>query len=151
VILLALLQAVSVPAAGVVTRATSAAPAERFSILAQPCGRASGETVGNDIVVCGRDADVQRLPLPDERGPSDRATPSNPYLRADVALAAEGTPCAATQRGCQVGIGGPLLAAGVKGLVTAISDGVADAKVRKARRQDAGKRVAIPLNEPAAR
>ena len=146
-ILLALLQAAAqVPAAPApVTRATSAAPTERFSILAAPCGRASGETVGNDVVVCGSAADTQRLPLPDERVP-DTGVPSNPYLRPDVALAAEGTPCAATQRGCTVGFGSPLIMAAAKGLVTAVSDGLRDRRVRKARKQDAGKRVPIALD-----
>lgn len=145
-ILLALLQvAAQVPAApATVTRATSAVT-ERFSILAEPCGRASGQTVGNDVVVCGSAADTQRLPLPDERVP-DKPMPSNPYLRPEAALAAEGTPCAASQRGCQVGIGGPVIMAAAKGLVTAVSDGLADRRVRKARRQDAGKRVPIPLD-----
>lgn len=146
-ILLALLQvAAQVPATHApVTRVTSAAPSERFSILAEPCGRASGETVGNDVVVCGSAADTQRLPLPDERIP-DKGVPSNPFLRPDVALAAEGTPCAARQRGCQVGIGGPVIMAAAKGLATAVSDGLADRRVRKARVRDAGKRVPIPLD-----
>lgn len=143
-ILLALLQVVATPEPA--TRATSTVPAERFSILAEPCARAPGETVGNDIVVCGSAADPQRLPLPDERPPPERRLPSNPSLTGAGALATEGTPCAATQRGCTVGIGGPLVMAGIKGLVTAVSDGVADAKVRKARRHDAGKRIAITLD-----
>lgn len=123
----------------------STAPPERFSILVEPCSRASGETVGNDVVVCGDKANAQRLPLPDERVPTGPVA-SNPYLRPDVALAAEGTPCAAAQRGCQVGIGGPVVMATVKGIATAVSDGLADRKVRKARKRDAGKRVPIPLN-----
>ena len=142
-ILLALLQVAAAPAP--VTRATSAVPSERFSILAPPCGRASGETVGNDVVVCGSAANTQRLPLPDERVP-DKGVPSNPYLRPDAALAAEGTPCAAQQRGCQVGIGGPVIMAAAKGLFTTVSDGLADRRVRKARRHDAGKRVPIALD-----
>ena len=142
-ILLALLQVAA--ASAPVTRATSASPSERFSILAEPCGRASGETVGNDVVVCGSAADSRRLPLPDERVP-DKGVPSNPYLRPDVALAAEGTPCAASQRGCQVGIGGPVIMAAAKGLANAVSDGLHDRRVRKARARDAGKRVPIPLD-----
>lgn len=123
----------------------SAAPPERFSILATPCARAPGQTVGNDVVVCGDKADAQRLPLPDERVPTG-PVPLNPYLRPDVALSADATPCAARQAGCQVGIGGPVVMAAAKGIATALSDGIADRKVRKARRRDAGKRVPIPLD-----
>jgi hypothetical protein len=149
ILALLLVQTAAAPITAPVTKATSAAPAQRFSILAEPCARAAGETVGNDVVVCGRDVDVQRLPLPEERGPPDRATPSNPYLRADAALAAGAPPCAADMRGCTVGVGGPVIVAAVTGLVTAVSDGIADAKVRKARRTS-GTRVAIPLDEPTA-
>lgn len=143
-ILLALLQVAATPAP--VTRATSAAPAASFSILADPCARTSGKTVGNDVVVCGASANTQRLPLPDERGPPDHPVPSNPELSTTAALAAEGTPCAAQQKGCTVGIGGPVVMAAIKGLATAVSDGIADAKVRKARKADTGKRVPIPLD-----
>ena len=145
-ILLLLLQAATTTVPTPVTRATSSAPAERFSILAAPCGRASGETVGNDVVVCGGAADLARLPLPDERGPPDRAMPSNPELTPRGALAAEGTPCAGVQRGCTVGFGQPVVMAAIKGLASAVSDGIADARVKKARRNTAGKRIAIPLN-----
>ena len=143
-ILLALMQVAAPPQP--VTRATSAPTAQSFSILAEPCGRASGDTVGNDVVVCGSTADPRRLPLPDERGPPDRPVPTNPDLTGIAALRSEGTPCAAVQRGCTIGIGGPVVAAAISGLATAVSDGIADAKVRKARGRDAGKRVPIPLD-----
>lgn len=80
---------------------------ERFSILVDPCAAASKD--GNDIIVCGGPAaNSPRLPLPDERGPPDRAVASNPELSAVRALQLEGTPCAASQRGCQVGFGPPI-------------------------------------------
>ncbi len=80
---------------------------ERFSILVDPCAAASKD--GSEIIVCGGPAvNSPRLPLPDERGPPDRAVASNPELSAVRALQLEGTPCAASQRGCQVGFGPPI-------------------------------------------
>ncbi len=90
--------------------AASVAPPvpQRFSILADPCARTSED--GRDIVVCGSTAaSTPRLPLPDERGPPDHPVASNPDLSAVRALALENTPCAATQKGCQVGIGPPVM------------------------------------------
>ncbi|MBC3942315.1 hypothetical protein [Sphingomonas albertensis] len=83
------------------------AASERFSILVDPCAAAS--TDGNEIIVCGGPAaNSPRLPLPDERGPPDHAVASNPNLSAVRALQLEATPCAASQRGCQVGFGPPI-------------------------------------------
>jgi hypothetical protein len=125
---------------------TPAAPPipQRFSILVDPCARASD--AGKDVVVCGK-GPTPRLPLPDERGSPDHPIPSNPDMTGAGALAAEGTPCAALQGGCTVGFGGPLVDAAVRGLVTAVSDGVKDRQTRAARRRDAGRRVPIPLDD----
>jgi hypothetical protein len=117
----------------------------RFSILVDPCARAS-DTAGRDVVVCGK-GPTPRLPLPDERGPPDHPVASNPELSGAGALAAQGTPCAARQGGCTVGFGGPVVAAAVNGLVTTVSDGLKDRHDRAARRRDAGRRVAIPLDD----
>lgn len=122
---------------------------QKFSILVDPCARASDDR-GKDVVVCGSVANRPRLPLPDERGPPDHPVPSNPDLSGTGALAAEATPCAAVQRGCQVGFGGPLVAAAVTGLVTAVSDGIKNHKDHTARRRDAGRRVPIPLDDAPA-
>jgi hypothetical protein len=131
-----------------VTRASSAPSGNSFSILADPCARSGTTPVGNDVVVCGKGADTRRLPLPDEREPTG-PTASNPNKTGIGALNASSTPCAASIGGCQVGFGQPLVAAAVKGLFTAVSDGIADRKVRRARRDTAGQRVAIPLDDPA--
>jgi hypothetical protein len=136
------------PPAAPVTRASSAPSGNSFSILADPCARSGTTPVGNDVVVCGKGADTRRLPLPDEREPTG-PTASNPNRTGTGALIASSTPCAASIGGCQVGFGQPLVAAAVKGLVTAVSDGIADRKVRRARRETAGQRVAIPLDDPA--
>jgi hypothetical protein len=135
-----------------VTRATSAPEGKSFSILVDPCARMGTTPVGNDVIVCGKGADTQRLPLPDERG-SDGPVAINPNKTGAGALAAGSTPCAAMQSGCVGGFGGPLIAAAVGGLATAVSDGIANRKVRAARRRDAGQRVPIPLDDapvPAA-
>lgn len=131
-----------------VTRASSAPVANSFSILADPCARAGTTPVGNDIIVCGKGADTRRLPLPDEHVPTG-PMPSNPDLSGRGALAAASTPCITSQWGCTVGFGGPVIAAAVNGVVTGVSDAIADRKVRAARRRDAGRRVAIPLDDPA--
>jgi len=118
----------------------------KFSILVDPCARTTDEA-GKDVVVCGNAADTRRLPLPDDRGPPDHPVPSNPELTGTGALAASATPCATLQGGCQVGFGGPVVAAAVNGLATAVSDGLKDRKDRAARRRDAGKRVPIPMDD----
>lgn len=72
-----------------------ATPPQSFSILHEPCASS-----GTEVVVCARKPD--RLPLPDERGPPDGPTPSNPDVTGTGALAP--VACAARQRGCQVGV-----------------------------------------------
>jgi len=90
-------------------QATQAAPpppatlgTERFSILARdPCPPSAGAR--EDVIVCGRRQADDRIPdVPGEepRGP----TPSNPELTGIGALRASGTPCAASQWGCQTGV-----------------------------------------------
>ncbi len=85
----------------------TAKPGERFSILVDPCAAASDE--GRDIVVCAPTESTPRLPMRDDRGPPDHPVPSNPELSAVRALQLEGTPCAASQWGCQVGFGPPIM------------------------------------------
>ncbi|MET3725163.1 hypothetical protein [Sphingomonas trueperi] len=95
-------------AAAPATAATVAAPqqatdgTQRWSVLAAPC--ASAQTGGDQIVVCGKDGQAPRLPLPGERGPPDRPMPSNPERTGIGALNAIETPCAARVGGCQVGV-----------------------------------------------
>ena len=101
------------------------------------------ESTGRDIVVCAPapgSNSAQRLPLPDERT-SDGPAPSNPNLIARRALDLEGTPCAAMQKGCQVGFGPPIapIIAGAVGLL----------KDAFAKKPDKRGRVAIPLDDPA--
>jgi len=80
------------------------APPERFSILAPPPAACrSPGPASEDIVVCAS-AESARLPLPEERGPPRRPLAANPYLDGRGAMAMDATPCAATQRGCQVGV-----------------------------------------------
>lgn len=142
-----LLQAAPAAPAGT---AASAAPPERFSILISDCEKAAVAS-GRDVVVCGSDAAAtQRLPYPAEVVP-DHPVASNPYLRPTGALAAEATPCAALQGGCQVGFGppiGPMIAAGVKG----VSNALANRREAKARARDGVRRQAIDLTaSPAGR
>lgn len=95
-------------AAAPATTATAAAPqqaadgTQRWSVLADPC--ASGQTNGDQIVVCGKGVDAPRLPLPEERGPPDRPRPSNPDLTGIGALGATSAPCATRMGGCTVGV-----------------------------------------------
>lgn len=126
--------------------AAAAAPPERFSILvptaSQPCpprAERRGEEEG-DVVVCATDMPAQTLPYPDEYVGS-RPRPSNPELTGAGALAASATPCAATQWGCQVGFGQPLVAAAVKGLVGLVKDATA-------KKPDRRGRVPIDIGEP---
>jgi hypothetical protein len=81
-------------------QAVPAAPSEgteRVSILLPDCPTSADTR--QDILVCGRRPGSDRAPEL-RGGPSDRATPSNPEMTAIGALRAEGTPCAASQRGC---------------------------------------------------
>lgn len=114
---------------------------ERFSILvpvpAQDC-RDRRDPQG-DVVVCGSDQpSSQRLPLPEERVPAGPVA-SNPHLTGRAALAAAATPCAATQGGCQVGFGAPIVQAVVGGLVGLVQDAIKP-------KPDKSKRVPIPLD-----
>jgi hypothetical protein len=113
----------------------AAPPPERFSILLQDCPRQTDAK--GDVVVCADSPNAQRLPLPDERVPSGPVV-SNPNLTGIGALAAEGAPCAAVQRGCLVGFGPPIVPM-VKGLVSA-------AKSAFAKKPDKSNRIPIPLD-----
>lgn len=122
-------------------QATTPAPArppvpDHFSVLAQPCPPPGD---GKEVVVCGDGTSGARLPLPDDRGPPDHPVASNPKLDGVGALAAQATPCAATLRGCQVGIGPP------PELVNAAIDAIKGAFAKK---PDKHGRVAIPLDDP---
>lgn len=116
--------------------------AQSWSILT-PEATDCPESTGREIIVCAPASgsnSAQRLPLPDERT-SDGPAPSNPNLTARRALDLEGTPCAAMQKGCQVGFGPPIapIIAGAVGLLK-------DAFAKKPNKRG---RVAIPLGEPA--
>ncbi|WP_242096313.1 MULTISPECIES: hypothetical protein [unclassified Sphingomonas] len=123
--------------------APAAAAPERFSILVDPCASANDDK-GKDIVVCGRtDAITPRLPLRDFRGPPDHAVPSNPDLKASVALdgpSARGE-CGAYGEACPVAMGGYVLPAIIGGAV----DGV---KRAFAKHPDKTGRVPIDLGDP---
>ncbi len=119
-----------------------APPPERFSILVEdlcgPGAQARADARG-DVLVCGANgAASQRLPLPDERVPVGPVA-SNPHLSARTALAADATPCAALQGGCQVGFGAPIVSAIVGGLVGLVKDAAKP-------RPDKSKRVPIPMD-----
>ncbi|RXD05275.1 hypothetical protein EQZ23_09260 [Sphingomonas sp. UV9] len=129
----------------ILAQATAPAPAtqtpraERFSILVDPCASASQD--GNEIIVCGATAkNSPRLPMRDDRGPPDHAVASNPKLSAVRALNLESTPCAASQRGCQVGFGPPIapIAKAAVGLI----------KSALAKKPDKTGRVPIDLDGP---
>ncbi|MBD8620265.1 hypothetical protein IFT67_15150 [Sphingomonas sp. CFBP 13728] len=124
--------------------AHTAAPAapplpEHFSILVDPCATQTQD--GNEIIVCGKSATTTpRLPMRDDRGPSDHAVAFNPDLSAARALQLEGTPCAASQWGCQVGFGPPIapIAKAAVGLI----------KSALAKKPDKRGRVPIDLDGP---
>lgn len=121
---------------------------ERFSILApvaaQKCPpRSVKQGEEGEVVVCATDLPDQTVPFPQEyiySGPR----PSNPDLSGTGAMAATGTPCAASQSGCQVGFGQPIVAAAVNGLVGLVKDATA-------RKPDKRGRVPIDISEPAKR
>jgi hypothetical protein len=119
-------------------------PPERFSVLAQPCpvGEQAAAKAGQqgDVVVCADPNNGPRLPLPDERGPPNHGVPINPKMDGVGALAAEGTPCAASQKGCTVGFGPPIVP-----MVAAVAGLVKDAFAKK---PDKTGRVAIDLDAP---
>ncbi|KQN29283.1 hypothetical protein ASF00_01590 [Sphingomonas sp. Leaf34] len=129
----------------ILAQATARAPAaqtpraERFSILVDPCATTSRD--GNEVVVCGTSATTTpRLPMRDDRGPPDRPVASNPELSAVRALQLENTPCAASQWGCQVGFGPPIvpIAKAAVGLI----------RSTLAKKPDKRDRVPIDLNGP---
>jgi hypothetical protein len=113
---------------------------QRFSILV-PDQRCYDRRVDDqDVVVCAKaTTDSQRLPFPDEATPTGPVA-SNPNLTGTAALAATGTPCAATQFGCQVGFGPPLVPI-IKGLVGLVKDATA-------KKPDKRGRVPIDISEP---
>ncbi|BCA62123.1 hypothetical protein HMP09_1357 [Sphingomonas sp. HMP9] len=132
IIVSALLQAAAVSAVPPVP--------QRFSILVDPC--ATQTQNGSEIVVCGKSATVTpRLPMRDDRGPPDHPVASNPELSAVRALQLENTPCAASQWGCQVGFGPPIvpIAKAAVGLI----------KSALAKKPDKRGRVPIDLDGPA--
>lgn len=114
----------------------AAATPERFSILTKQCGQPDDK---GDIVVCGNGDSGNRLPLPDERAPPE-GSGANRELSAVRALELQGTPCAATQRGCTVGFGPPI--APILGALAGA------AKSAFTRKPDKRGRVAIPLDDP---
>ena len=122
---------------------------ERFSILVpvppQKCAprqmREGEEGQEGDVVVCAKDLPDQTIPYPAEYV-YDGPRPSNPKVTGAAAMAAEATPCAASQSGCQVGFGQPIVAAAVKGLVNLIQDATA-------KKPDKRGRVPIDISEPA--
>lgn len=114
----------------------AAAVPERFSILAKQCGQPDDK---GTIVVCGNGDTGNRIPLPDE-GEPPAGRGANRDLSAARALALQGTPCAATQKGCTVGFGppiAPLVGAAAQALQSAF-----------AKKPDKRGRVAIPLDDP---
>lgn len=124
------------------TQAAPAAP-ERFSILVDPCASAHDDR-GKDIVVCGRtDAISPRLPMRGLRGPPDHAVPSNPDLKASIALdGPDGRgECGLYGEACPVGGGGYVLPALLNGAVGA-------AKQAFAKHPDNTGRVPIDLGDP---
>ncbi len=105
--ILLLIAAQAAPIASAPAPVAEPVPA-RFSILEpvanEPCvRRGKDKTDPDDIIVCGKPIPSQKLPYPNEVVP-DGPVPSNPYLRGTAALEAESTPCAARQKGCNVGI-----------------------------------------------
>lgn len=124
-------------AAQATTPAPKPATPQSFSILAPaPCGTRDDK---GDIVVCANGASSQTLPLPNEKEPPP-GQGANHELSAKRALELEGTPCAATQWGCRVGFGPPI-----------VPMAIAAAKAIKsafAKKPDNRGRVAIPLDDP---
>lgn len=125
-------------------QATAPAAPAKFSILVDPCASAQDDK-GKDIVVCGNpNAISPRLPMRDLRGPPDHAVPSNPDMKASVALngpSARGE-CGLYGEACPVGGGGYLVPKLVNGAVDVV-------KGAFAKKPDKRGRVAIPLDDPA--
>lgn len=131
-------------------QAAAASPAppvpERFSILMpvgdEPCRPAPGAPPARpgDVTVCADALPAQAVPLPNDYV-YDSARPSNPDLTGKAALAAQATPCATLQGGCQVGFGAPVVQALMGAAVNAIKDATR-------KRYPKEGRVAIPLDDP---
>jgi hypothetical protein len=138
---------------------------QRWSILNDPCASARSK---DEIVVCGQGGlPDPRLPLPEERGPPDRAIASNPDARGIDAMGLVAAPCATRSEGCAVGINlfgmGTALIRGVGKLVDpnsccenpgdgtnpfALIGDVASGVGRAFRKKpDKSNRVAIPLDD----
>lgn len=140
-------QAVPVPVA------PPAPQPQRWSILVpvpdEPCRRTakpdgsaatgSGAAQGGDVVVCGDALPSQRLPLPGE-AVSEGPVPVNREMTGRGALAAQGTPCAARQGGCQSSFGPPIIPM-VAGAVGLMKDALR-------KHPDKSNRVPIPLDDP---
>lgn len=102
-LLLAAMLTMAAPQTGTVDAPEPAADGgQRWSILADPC--ATERTHREEILVCGTAAIPPRLPLPEERGPPDRPTPSNPYVNGTGALLVSTDPCATRSGGCAAGL-----------------------------------------------
>jgi len=134
-------------AAQVAAPASPAPPVpDRFSILIpvgdEPCRPAPGAPPARpgDVTVCADALPDQTVPLPNDYVYNSRR-PSNPEMTGAAALAAQGTPCATLQGGCQVGFGTPIVAAVMGAAVNAIKDATR-------KRYPKEGRVAIPLDDP---
>jgi len=119
---------------------------DRFSILMpvgdEPCRPAPGAPPARpgDVTVCADALADQTVPLPNDYVYAT-PRPSNPELTGRAALAAQATPCATVQGGCQVGFGAPI----VQALVGAAVNAVKDATRKRYPKEG---RVAIPLDGP---
>jgi hypothetical protein len=118
------------------------APPQRFSILlpCPPGERGARTDERGEVVVCGDGGTEaeQKVPVPETYN-YKTPRPSNPALTGVGALNAEGTPCAASQWGCQVGFGPPIAP-----IIGAVANAIGDAFRRKPDRTG---RVAIPLDD----
>jgi hypothetical protein len=154
--------------AGQQTGSTATAPAatpQRWSILVDPCTGARPD----EILVCGKGEQSQRLPLPEERGPPDRPMPSNPDMSGAGALAAASAPCATRSEGCTTGVdlfgGGTFLVRAIGKVidpnscceepgeatnpVKLVSDAGKGIGRMFKKKPDKSNRVPIPLEDPA--
>ena len=113
-------------------------PSRKSDTSAEKAATESRTNQEGDVVVCGDALPSQRLPLPGE-AMSDGPAPSNRELTGRGALAADGTPCAVRQGGCQTSFGPPIIpmVAGAVGLV----------KDALRKHPDKSNRVAIPLDD----
>ena len=140
-----MLLALLLQAAPTVARAT-AAPPQRFSILARPCAPVKRD--GQEVVVCGDDPQVsQRLPLPGQ------AEPTPGYVKPDSGDYRDNKGgSGACPSGCEVGFGPPI-APLVNAAANAIGNARKDARWAAARKRDGAHRVPIALEgaEPMGR